>query len=57
MRKVLSTLFSLSAFLMVVNGSAHAQDQGVDWGKSMRYLVGSRPSPKTCIAMVFLEPI
>jgi hypothetical protein len=43
MRKVLSTLFSLSAFLMVVNGSAHAQDQGVDWGQ-IDEILGRKPA-------------
>lgn len=42
MRKVLSTLFSLSALLMV-NGSAHAQDQGVDWGQ-IDEILGRKPA-------------
>lgn len=43
MRSVLSTLFGLSAFLMVVNGSAHAQDQGVDWGQ-IDEILGRKPA-------------
>lgn len=43
MRNVLSTLFGLSALLMVVNGSAHAQDQVVDW-RAVDGILGRKPA-------------
>ena len=43
MRNVLSTLFGLSAFFMVVNGSTYAQDQGVDWGQ-IDEILGRKPA-------------
>ncbi len=43
MRSLLSTLFGLSAFFMVVNGSSYAQDQGVDWGQ-IDEILGRKPA-------------
>ena len=57
MRSLLSTLIGISACFMALNGSAYAQDQGADWAQIDEYLVGSRPSQKTCIDMAFLELI
>ena len=43
MRSLLSTLFGLSAFFMVVNGSSYAQHQGVDWGQ-IDEILGRKPA-------------
>ncbi len=43
MRNALSTLFGLSAFFMVVNGSTYAQDQGVDW-RQIDEILGRKPA-------------
>jgi hypothetical protein len=42
MRRVLSTLIGISACFMAVNGSACAQDQGVDWGQ-IDEILGRKP--------------
>ena len=43
MRSLLSTLFGLSAFFMLVNGSACAQVQGADWGQ-IDEILGRKPA-------------
>lgn len=43
MLSVLSALMGISACFMAVNGSAYAQDQGVDWGK-VDGILGRKPA-------------